>query len=440
MVQFSAFDMTQVFLTVHETFLKYFCFLFVKMNRKLIFPIVMISILLLAEIGAYMGVRAFVLQNTGISIKKFTWLWWGISVLFYVLLFSSRNFESIYFRNVLINIFFFLLISKLIISLTFIFANLVNLIREWFLNMPEIQKNEVLASRRKFVSQLALASAILPLSTLSWGLFRTAYNFKIHRQKVASGKIPGAFHGFRILQISDIHTGSLQGERQLQKAIDIIKEEKPDLIVFTGDLVNNRTDEAYPYREILSQLEAPYGVYSTLGNHDYGDYDSWDSKEAKQQNMRNMIDLHGELGWKLMLNEHIKIEKDGQFFTLLGIENWGGNLNFKRYGDLKKAYENVEVNSFQVLLSHDPSHWNIEVSKEYKDIDLTLSGHTHGFQFGVEIPGFKWSPSKYFYPHWAGIYGNETQQLYVNRGLGCLGYMGRIGIRPEITIHELHSV
>lgn len=410
------------------------------MNRRLIFPLVMISILLLAEIGAYLGIRSFILTSTTISIRKFTWLYWGLTVLFYVLLFGGRSFANQYWQNIMINVFFFLLITKLIISLTFIFANLVNWIREWFLSAPELEKSQILASRRKFVSQLAMASAILPISTLSWGLFRTAYNFKIHRQKIASAKIPKAFQGFRILQISDIHTGSLQGEGQLQKAIDIIKEEKPDLIVFTGDLVNNRTDEAFAYKHVLSQLNAPHGVFSTLGNHDYGDYASWDSKAAKDQNMKEMIDLHGELGWKLMLNESVPIEKDGESFTLIGIENWGGNLNFKRYGDLKKAYEKVDTSSFQVLLSHDPSHWNIEVSKDFQDIDLTLSGHTHGFQFGIEIPGFKWSPSKYFYPHWAGIYGTETQQLYVNRGLGCLGYMGRIGIRPEITILELQAV
>jgi len=400
----------------------------------------MISVLLIAEIGAYMGVRAYILNTTSINIKKFTWIWWGVTFIFYVILFSGRNIENVYLKNILINIFFFLLISKLVISLTFMIASLINWIREWFLSVPGLERIELLASRRKFVGQLALASAILPLSTLSWGLFRTAYNFKLHREKVASPRIPRAFHGFRILQISDIHTGSLQGDHQLQKAIDLIKAEKPDMIVFTGDLVNNRTNEAYPYKSILSQLSAPYGVYSTLGNHDYGDYDKWDSKEDKDQNMREMIDFHKEIGWELMLNENVRIEKDDNFFTLLGIENWGGNLNFKRYGDMKRAYENVDSNSFQILLSHDPSHWNIEVIEAYKEIDLTLSGHTHGFQFGIEIPGFKWSPSKYFYPHWAGIYGTESQKLYVNRGLGCLGYMGRIGIRPEITIIELQCV
>lgn len=408
------------------------------MNRRLLLPLILISVLLLAEIGSFIAVRAYISSSTSINIKKFTWIWWLATALLYLLVFLSRSLLNSYAQNILVNIFFFALICKLFVGLSFLVGTLINVVRGWFITAsPEL--TEVLDSRRKFVSKVALASALIPFSTMTWGLFRTAYNFKIHRKKIISSKIPSALKGFRIVQISDIHTGSLQNERQLQKAIDLVHEQKPDLIVFTGDLVNNQTDEAYPYNGVLSQLKAPHGVYSTLGNHDYGDYNSWPSPEAKDQNMRDMIDLHHQLGWKLMLNEHVKIEKNGAQFTLIGIENWGGNLNFKRYGDLKKAYEGVDQNQFQVLLSHDPSHWTIEVQKEFTNIDLTLAGHTHGFQFGVEIPGFKWSPSKYFYPNWAGHYHHNEQQLYVNRGLGCLGYMGRIGIRPEITVLELHQ-
>jgi predicted MPP superfamily phosphohydrolase len=240
------------------------------------------------------------------------------------------------------------------------------------------------------------------------------------------------------VQISDIHTGSLHGNYQLQKAINLVLEQKPDLIVFTGDLVNNKTEEAFEFEHILNQLKAPFGVFSTLGNHDYGDYASWNSEAEKDKNMLDMIEFHSKIGWNLMLNNHVKIEKENEFFTLIGIENWGGNYNFKKYGDLHKAYENIDKSSFQILLSHDPSHWNLQVTTDFPEIDLTLAGHTHGFQFGIEIPGFKWSPSKYIYPQWAGIYGTEKQKLYVNRGLGCLGYMGRVGIKPEITVIELH--
>ncbi|TNE53004.1 MAG: metallophosphoesterase [Bacteroidetes bacterium] len=405
------------------------------MSRRLILPLILISVLLVAEIFSYVAIRAYFQTNSQISLKKFTWIWWGLTVLIYVSVFTSRSLNSMYLSHVLVNVFFFLLICKLFVGLFFLGSQLILFLKDLF-----IQKDageEFIQSRRSLISKLALTSALIPFSTLTYGLFRTAYHFKIHRNKVRSSKIPKSFSGFRIVQISDIHTGSLQNEHQLQKAIDMVMELKADLIVFTGDLVNNRTEEAYPYEHVLRQLKAPYGVYSTLGNHDYGDYEQWKSKEAKDQNMRDMIDLHHKLGWKLMLNEHVHIEKDGEHFCLIGIENWGGNLHFKRYGDLPKAYQNVDSEQFQILLSHDPSHWSIEVLEDFPKVDLTLSGHTHGFQFGVEIPGFKWSPSKYFYPQWAGLYEKNGQQLYVNRGLGCLGYMGRIGIRPEITLLEL---
>ena len=213
--------------------------------------------------------------------------------------------------------------------------------------------------------------------------------------------------------------------------------EQPDLILFTGDLVNDRATEMQDYIEIFSLLKAPLGVYSVLGNHDYGDYVRWENDEAKHSNLRDLMAVHDKMGWRLLMNEHAVIEKDGEKIALLGIENWGAKGRFSRYGKMEKAYPGTENYPFKILLSHDPSHWDAQVRTEYRDIDLMLAGHTHGMQFGLELPGIKWSPVQYMYKQWAGLYEFENQKLYVNRGFGFLGYPGRVGILPEITVIEL---
>ena len=217
-------------------------------------------------------------------------------------------------------------------------------------------------------------------------------------------------------------------------------KENADIIFFTGDLVNDRATETEPFVEVLGRLKAPMGVFSTFGNHDYGDYTTWESAEAKMKNLEDLKQVHAKMGWKLMMNEHVVLEKGGEEIALLGIENWGGNFNFPKYGDMKKAHVGTEKYPVKLLLSHDPSHWNKQVKTEYKDVDITFSGHTHGFQFGIEIPGLRWSPSQYVYKQWAGLYQENNQYLYVNRGLGFLGYPGRVGILPEITVMELSNV
>ena len=214
-------------------------------------------------------------------------------------------------------------------------------------------------------------------------------------------------------------------------------EHEPDLVFFTGDLVNNVATEMDGFIDVFSNIKAPMGVFSILGNHDYGDYVKWPSKAAKEDNLNRLKEIHGEMGWRLLLNENVTLEKDGESIALIGIENWGAKGNFSRYGDLQKAYEGTGSHPFKILLSHDPSHWEAQVCKDYKDIDLMFSGHTHGMQFGVELPGFRWSPVQYMYKQWAGIYRNSKQKLYVNRGFGFLGYPGRVGILPEITLIEL---
>lgn len=406
--------------------------------KKLLFPLFLLSLLLLAEIGSYYAVRFFFVDQKS-QVRTFNWIWWSGSLLIYALVFGSRIFDSNLTKNILVNLFFMVLITKLVIAITFIITLCIQWTTGW-IKTPSINATNAVAdlSRRKFASKIALGMAAVPLGTMVWGIAKTAYDFKIHRPKIRFRNLPDAFDGLKIVQISDIHTGSLQGNYQLQKAVNLINAEKPDVIFFTGDLVNNRSDEALPYLSILAQLTAPMGVYSILGNHDYGDYEQWESESAKAANMQLMFDIHQQLGWKLLLNEHVELEKDGKKIGVIGIENWGANLNFKKYGDLKTAHQNSGHLPFKILLSHDPSHYNAEVKNQYSDIDITLSGHTHGFQFGVEIPGFKWSPSQYIYPQWAGLYPNGNQYLYVNRGLGCLGYMGRVGIKPEITVMELY--
>lgn len=304
---------------------------------------------------------------------------------------------------------------------------------------PATQESVHHISRLKFLSYVAVTFTVIPAFSFIYGMVRGAYKYRVHKVKVTSPNLPDAFDGFKIVQLSDIHCGSFMSTEPLVKAFNIVLNEKPDIIFFTGDLVNNETSETDPHLATYKMLKAPYGVYSCLGNHDYGDYKQWDSQEAKVQNLKDLKEVHSKSGWRLLMNEHVPIEKDGQKIALLGIENWGGNLRFPRYGKLENAHAGTEDYPFKILLSHDPSHWDVQVSQEakYKDIDLTLSGHTHGMQFGIEIPGFKWSPVQYFYKHWAGLYKQDNQYLYVNRGLGFLGYPGRLGIWPEITVIEL---
>ncbi len=294
-------------------------------------------------------------------------------------------------------------------------------------------------SRLKFISYIGVTLTIIPAVSFLYGMVRGAYKYRIHKVKVKSPNLPEAFEGFKIVQISDMHSGSFLTTEPLVKAFNIVMEQKPDAIFFTGDLVNNESRETDMHLDSYKKLKAPYGVYSITGNHDYGDYKQWNTPEEKIQNFEALKNVHAQSGWRLLMNEHVAIEKDGEKIAVLGIENWGGRGWFPKYGKLADAYAGTENYPFKILLSHDPSHWEIQVSQEeqYKDIDLTLSGHTHGMQFGIEIPGLKWSPAKYLYKHWGGLYKQDNQYLYVNRGLGFLGYPGRLGIWPEITVIEL---
>ncbi|MES2703930.1 MAG: metallophosphoesterase [Bacteroidota bacterium] len=293
-------------------------------------------------------------------------------------------------------------------------------------------------ARSEFLRRTALVVGGLSLFGFTYGI-RNRYNYRVRKVKLKFPGMPESFRGLKMVQISDIHTGSFDSHESVAHGIERVMYHKPDLIVFTGDLVNNQSAEVdEKYQEIFSRLKAPLGVYSTLGNHDYGDYVQWPSPQAKVDNLDNLKRIHGAMGWRLLMNEHVVLERGADKIALLGIENWGAKANFPKYGDMAKAFEGLKEKNipFKILLSHDPSHWHAQVVPEYKEIDLTLSGHTHGMQFGVDSKWLKWSPVQYMYNEWAGLYTSGSQHLYVNRGFGFLGYPGRLGVLPEITLFE----
>ena len=294
-------------------------------------------------------------------------------------------------------------------------------------------------SRSEFlVTSGALAAGTI-FSTLMYGIVQGAHNYQVHVRKLKLKNLPQAFQGFRIVQISDVHSGSFWSKEGVAKGIQKILDQKPDAIFFTGDLVNNTSDEFDGFKNIFGKLQAPYGVYSVLGNHDYGDYYRWPSKDGmtKEQNLQNLKNHHADMGWNLLMNENKLIEKDGEKLAILGVENWSAHKRFPKYGSLAQAYKGAEHVENKLLLSHDPSHWRAEVLSEYPSIDAMFAGHTHGMQFGIDTKYYKWSPVKYQYPEWADLYEEQGQYLYVNRGFGYLGYPGRVGFLPEITVFEL---
>tara|TARA_Y100000815_G_scaffold79775_1_gene68935 strand:- start:131 stop:1360 length:1230 start_codon:yes stop_codon:yes gene_type:complete len=291
--------------------------------------------------------------------------------------------------------------------------------------------------RRKFISQIGLGLAAIPFASLLYGMYKGKYNFRVLNYTLHFEDLPDAFDGYRITQISDIHSGSFDNKEKIDYAVNLINKQESDVLLFTGDMVNNKATEMLPWKETFARIKAADGKYSVLGNHDYGDYVDWDSEEAKVQNLEDLKAIQKEIGFDLLLNEHRYLEKDGQKIALIGVENWGKG-GFKKAGDLKKASSQIQPDDFKVLMTHDPSHWDAEVLAHDYHYHLTLSGHTHGMQFGIEIPGWiKWSPVKWRYKQWAGVYEQLGQYINVNRGFGYLGYPGRVGIWPEITVIEL---
>ncbi len=325
-----------------------------------------------------------------------------------------------------------------LITIVFLFSeDIFRLIAGIYQKLFGTEKEFSIPTRRRFLSLVAIGMAAVPFSALLYGMYKGKYNFKVLKYNLEFDDLPDSFHGYQITQISDIHSGSFDNREKIEYAVDLVNRQKSDLLLFTGDMVNNKAEEMVPWKELFSTLEAKDGKFSVLGNHDYGDYVEWDSEDAKAKNLEDLKIIQKEMGFELLLNESRFLQKGSDRIALLGVENWGKG-GFKKAGDLKKAAANVLENDFKILMSHDPSHWEEQVINDAYHYHLTLSGHTHGMQFGIEIPGWiKWSPVKWRYKYWAGIYEEIGQYINVNRGFGFLGYPGRVGIWPEISVITL---
>jgi predicted MPP superfamily phosphohydrolase len=365
------------------------------------------------------------------------WLICAVTLAFiYYQLSNEISVENEFFRTYAIGAYIMLFVFQSFLIL-FLFSEDIFRIVRAIISFFNPDMGPVWASRRKFVSQLALGVAAVPTLGLLYGIFKGKYNYKVLRYTLTFDDLPDAFDGFQIAQVSDFHCGSFDNRARVQYGIDLVNKQEADVIVFTGDIVNNRAVELEPWKKILGTLSAKNGVYSVLGNHDYGDYYPWDSEAAKADNLTDLVRLQKEMGYQLLRNEHAILEKEGSQLAIVGVENWGTG-GFKKAGDLNAALSGLDQKTFKILLSHDPSHWQVEVKEGNVRIPLTLSGHTHGMQFGIEIPGLiKWSPVQWRYPYWAGVYKENNRFLNVNRGFGFLAYPGRFGIWPEISVITL---
>ena len=358
------------------------------------------------------------------------------NLLFYTLI-LERNTTNEPRLMYAIGFFLSLLIFQLLVSVILLAEDVFRIPQALYSFLKRVpEQTQFIPSRRKIISQIALGLASIPFASLLYGMYRGKYNYKVLSYNLEFEDLPDAFDGFKITQISDIHSGSFDNQTKVQYGVDLVNQQKSDLVLFTGDLVNNRADEIKPWIKIFNKIKAEFGVFSILGNHDYGDYMRWESPAAKRKNMEDLYDAHNEMGWDLLLNESRFIEKDGERLAIIGLENWGSG--FKKAGDLNKALNKVSEKDFKILMTHDPSHWEAQVIPHPFKIHLTLSGHTHGMQFGIEIPGIiKWSPAKWRYKQWAGVYGENKQYLNVNRGFGYLAYPGRVGMWPEVSVITL---
>ncbi len=409
--------------------------------RNPLFISILLLVLIIIDFYIYQVIKNL-LQGSGSGLKSaISILYWSFCLISLgsFLLFPFLN--NPYFRQYIFSMSMGWMFTQLLMALVFLIDDIR---RGTFWTLGKITSytgaqfisTENGIPRSAFLSWLGVGMASSLFFSLVYG-FGNKYNYRVIKKKIALKGLPSAFKGFKIIHISDIHSGSLQDHAAVQKGIDLIKAQQADLVLFTGDLVNDRATEMHSWMDTFSQIKAPHGVFSTLGNHDYGDYVQWENPVAKQQNLQDLMQVHANLGWKLMMNENVKIEKEGSYIQLVGIENWGAKARFPKYGKMDKAMTGVHPDDPIILMSHDPSHWEAEVIPKYPQVQLMLAGHTHGMQFGLENPYFKWSPVQWVYKQWAGIYKNGTQQLYVNRGFGFLGYPGRVGILPEITLIEL---
>jgi hypothetical protein len=411
-----------------------------------IISLTIISILLVVfDVYIYNAIRSIFPNWTEKKKKIFKNIWWGYTIILLVGVLISIFFNiKLGIRSVTLVAFFLTFVSKFFFIPILLIDDLRRLI-VWFKrksNKKEVAventQNENNISRSEFLVKTGMAVAAIPFGTLSWGIASGAHDYRIKRQTLILPNLPKAFDGIKIAQLSDIHSGSFYNKKAVLGGVEMLLKEKPDVAFFTGDLVNGKASELRDYQDIFSKVKAPLGVFSCLGNHDYGMYEKWPSQAAQDKNHQDIIKSHKNMGWDLLINEHRRIKIGNEEIGILGVENWGAG-RFPKFGKMEEAVKNTDDLPVKLLLSHDPSHWKSQVLKDYPQIDVMFSGHTHGSQFGVDVEGFQWSPVQYIYEHWKGLYQENNQQLYVNVGFGFIGYPGRVGMLPEITIFELKS-
>jgi predicted MPP superfamily phosphohydrolase len=398
--------------------------------------IILFVILAIVELYAFQVIRT-VTKSKWILIVYAVISFAAILFITYELMKYDRSVGQTKTTLITLGLLLLILLPKLVLTFVLLLEDVTRILIGTVTHFMGHNSDSFLPERRKFVSQVAIGLAAVPFLSLIYGMTIGKYNYKVIRQTLFFPDLPDAFEGFKITQISDVHSGSFDDENKIRYAIDLINEQESDLLLFTGDIVNAKADEMHPWIDIFKGIKKhEYGKYSILGNHDYGAYLDWKSEKAKAENFVAIKDLHRQIDFKLMLNENVKIKRGKDEIALIGVENWG--KHFGEFGDIDKASENVTATDFKILMSHDPSHWEYIVKQHPKNIQLTLSGHTHGMQFGIEIPGyFKWSLAKYIYKQWAGLYEEFGRYVYVNRGFGFHAYPGRVGIMPEITVFEL---
>ena len=409
--------------------------------RKPLFLVVLITVLILIDFYIYHVLRILMQGASAGTRTTVGLIYWALCIMSVGSFLLFPYFTNPYFKQYIFSIGIGWVLTQIFMVLFFLMDDLR---RGAFWTMGQaasiagakFMNTEKGIPRSTFLSWLGVGLSSTLFFSLLYG-FGNKYNYKLVKKKISLNGLPLAFKGFKIIHISDIHSGSLKDKAAVLKGIELIEKQNADIVLFTGDLVNDRATEMHDWMDVFGKINAPQGVYSTLGNHDYGDYVKWDTVEEKKQNLEALKQVHHDLGWRLLMNENISIEKNGEKIKIVGIENWGAKARFPKYGKMDLAMQGVSNDDVAILLSHDPSHWEAEVIPKYSNVQLTLSGHTHGMQFGLENPYFKWSPVQWVYKQWAGIYDNKDQQLYVNRGFGFLGYPGRVGILPEITLIEL---
>jgi predicted MPP superfamily phosphohydrolase len=361
-----------------------------------------------------------------------------LNVLLQFYLHSNRMIVSVP-RDFAVTLFLAVIMAKIVFVLFLLGEDIYRVITGSYQKIAgtSVENDGFLPSRRKFISMIGLGIAALPFGAIFYGAFKGKYDYQVREYQLSFKDLPDSFDGYKITQISDIHVGSFDDREEVSYALDLVNKQNGDVILFTGDLVNNVSEEMYGWEDLFGSLKAKDGVYSILGNHDYGDYATWDSPAAKEANLQELFDIQKSMGWRLLLDENESIQRGADSLKIVGVQNWGGG-RFTKYGDLQKASQGLQPDDFKILLSHDPTHWDEQVKANDTNFHLTLSGHTHGMQMGIEIPGWiKLSPAWFVYKKWAGIYKEYDRFLNVNRGFGFLGYSGRAGIWPEITVIKL---